>query len=75
MFVSDRAFRVSCRQEAAAVSQEHPGVSLVRKLVSVLESIEKLQVYNYDSTGTVSGLQVRPGAAALCPANRRWDLA
>ncbi|XP_043220195.1 E3 ubiquitin-protein ligase HECTD1-like [Amphibalanus amphitrite] len=47
-----------CFQEAAAVSQEHPGVSLVRKLVSVLESIEKLQVYNYDSTGTVSGLQV-----------------
>ena len=34
-------------------------MSLVRKLVSVLESIEKLQVYNYDSTGTVSGLQVR----------------
>lgn len=35
-----------------------PAAALVRKLVSVLESIEKLPVYTYDSPGTGYGLQV-----------------
>ena len=33
-------------------------VALVRKLISVLESIEKLPVYSYDSTGSSYGLQI-----------------
>ena len=35
-----------------------PTVALVRKLVLVLESIEKLPVYTYDTTGSGYGLQV-----------------
>ena len=34
-------------------------VALVRKLVAVLESIDKLPVYTYDSPGAGYGLQVR----------------
>ena len=33
-------------------------MALVRKLIAVLESIEKLPVYNYDSPGAGYGLQV-----------------
>lgn len=36
-----------------------PATSLVRKLVAVLELIEKLPVYNYDSPGNGYGLQVK----------------
>ena len=35
-----------------------PSTALVRKLIAVLESIEKLPVYNYDSPGAGYGLQV-----------------
>ncbi|CAH1802965.1 unnamed protein product, partial [Owenia fusiformis] len=35
-----------------------PAVALVRKLVAVLESIEKLPVYNYDSPSAGYGLQI-----------------
>lgn len=35
-----------------------PGIALVRKLVAVLESIEKLPVYSYDLPGSGYGLQV-----------------
>ena len=37
----------------------NPGAALVKKLVAVLESIEKLPVYIYDSPGSGYGLQVR----------------
>jgi E3 ubiquitin-protein ligase HECTD1 len=40
---------------------------LVHKLVSVLESIEKLPVYLYDTPGSGYGLQVmQSGKIALC---------
>ncbi|XP_064621516.1 E3 ubiquitin-protein ligase HECTD1-like isoform X2 [Lineus longissimus] len=35
-----------------------PAVALVRKLIAVLESIEKLPVYSYDTTGGGYGLQI-----------------
>ncbi|XP_014675759.1 PREDICTED: E3 ubiquitin-protein ligase HECTD1-like, partial [Priapulus caudatus] len=35
-----------------------PSVALVRKLIAVLESIEKLPVYLYDAPGTSYGLQI-----------------
>lgn len=35
-----------------------PAVALVRKLVAVLESIERLPVYSYDSSSAGYGLQV-----------------
>lgn len=35
-----------------------PAVSLVRKLIAVFESIEKLPVYSYDLNGSGYGLQV-----------------
>jgi len=35
-----------------------PSTALVRKMIAVLESIEKLPVYNYDSPGAGYGLQV-----------------
>ena len=35
-----------------------PALALVRKLVAVLESIEKLPVYTYDSPSSGYGLQV-----------------
>jgi len=35
-----------------------PSIALIRKLIAVLESIEKLPVYNYDSPGAGYGLQV-----------------
>lgn len=35
-----------------------PAIALVRKLISVLESIEKLPVYSYDLPGSGYGLQV-----------------
>lgn len=35
-----------------------PAVALVRKLIAVLESIEKLPVYSYDSGTAGYGLQV-----------------
>ena len=36
-----------------------PAVGLVRKLVGVLEAIEKLPVYMHEATGQVLNLQVR----------------
>lgn len=36
----------------------NPAVALVKKLVAVLESIEKLPVYSYDLPGSGYGLQV-----------------
>ena len=38
--------------------------ALVRKLIAVLESIEKLPVYNYDSPGAGYGLQVGTASAS-----------
>jgi len=35
-----------------------PSTALVRKLIAVLESIEKLPVYSYDCPGAGYGLQV-----------------
>lgn len=35
-----------------------PSVAFVRKLISVLESIEKLPVFVYDAPGSSYGLQV-----------------
>ena len=35
-----------------------PGVALVRKLIAVVESIEKLPVYSYDTQSSGYGLQV-----------------
>lgn len=37
---------------------EMPAVSLVRKLIAVFESIEKLPVYSYDLNGSGYGLQI-----------------
>ena len=39
-------------------SNTPPAVALIRKLVAVLESIEKLPVYSYDSPSSGYGLQV-----------------
>ena len=35
-----------------------PAIALVRKLIAVLESIEKLPVYTYDAPSAGYGLQV-----------------
>ena len=35
-----------------------PAAALVKKLTAVLESVEKLPVYNYDLPGSGYGLQV-----------------
>lgn len=59
-----------------------PGTQLVRKLVSVLESSEKLPLYVYDIPGAGSGLQVlsrrlrfrlerAPGESSLIDRNGR----
>ncbi|XP_069935909.1 E3 ubiquitin-protein ligase HECTD1 isoform X7 [Cherax quadricarinatus] len=46
-------------EESATISSSvSPGTQLVRKLVSVLESAEKLPLYIYDVPGAGSGLQV-----------------
>ncbi|KAG7160057.1 E3 ubiquitin-protein ligase HECTD1-like [Homarus americanus] len=46
-------------EESATISTSvSPGTQLVRKLVSVLESSEKLPLYIYDVPGAGSGLQV-----------------
>lgn len=46
-------------EESAGMSTSvSPGTQLVRKLVSVLESAEKLPLYIYDIPGAGSGLQV-----------------
>ena len=42
-----------------------PAVSLVRKLIAVFESIEKLPVYSYDLNGSGYGLQVTYLATAI----------
>ena len=36
-----------------------PAVALIRKLIAVFESIEKLPVYSYDLNGAGYGLQVK----------------
>ena len=43
-----------------------PAVSLTRKLVSVLESIEKLPLYVYDTPSSGYGLQVCLLCVSLC---------
>ena len=44
-------YSIDCRAVA-------PAVALVRKLTAVLESIEKLPVFSYDSSTSGYGLQV-----------------
>lgn len=41
----------------------NPAIAIVRKLIAVLESVEKLSVYNYDLPGSGYGLQVRIGTS------------
>uniref|UniRef100_K1RA79 E3 ubiquitin-protein ligase n=1 Tax=Magallana gigas TaxID=29159 RepID=K1RA79_MAGGI len=36
----------------------NPAIAIVRKLIAVLESVEKLSVYNYDLPGSGYGLQI-----------------
>ena len=43
----------------ASMSVAPPSVGLVRKLVSVMEAVEKLPVYTHDAPGQVLNLQVR----------------
>lgn len=47
-------------QDQGDLSEEGltPAIALVRKLISVLESIEKLPVYSYDLPGSGYGLQI-----------------
>lgn len=70
-------------EETATISTSvSPGTQLVRKLVSVLESAEKLPLYIYDIPGAGSGLQVlsrrlrfrlerAPGESSLIDRNGR----
>ncbi|GAB6021555.1 hypothetical protein CHUAL_004153 [Chamberlinius hualienensis] len=53
-----QVFKSCFNKRLSTESSTVPSVALVRKLVSVLESIEKLPVYLYDSPGTGNGLQI-----------------
>ena len=50
----------------ASVSVVSPAVGLVRKLVGVLEAIEKLPVFVHETGGQVLNLQVTPPIALYC---------
>ncbi|XP_063603780.1 E3 ubiquitin-protein ligase HECTD1-like isoform X10 [Penaeus indicus] len=76
-------FKDKVDEETATISTSvSPGTQLVRKLVSVLESAEKLPLYIYDIPGAGSGLQVlsrrlrfrlerAPGESSLIDRNGR----
>ncbi|XP_023216677.1 E3 ubiquitin-protein ligase HECTD1-like [Centruroides sculpturatus] len=52
-----RIFR-KCFSKKSTLDGVVPSIALVKKLISVLESIEKLPVYLYDTPGSSSGLQI-----------------
>lgn len=56
---------LSCLQFVILLSfyRLNPAIAIVRKLIAVLESVEKLSVYNYDLPGSGYGLQVRIGTS------------
>lgn len=56
---------LSCLQFIILLSfyRVNPAIAIVRKLIAVLESVEKLSVYNYDLPGSGYGLQVRIGTS------------
>ncbi|XP_035233746.1 LOW QUALITY PROTEIN: E3 ubiquitin-protein ligase HECTD1-like, partial [Stegodyphus dumicola] len=51
-------FKKCFSEQVSSVSNTLPSVALVQKLVAVLESIEKLPVYLYDTNGSGNGLQI-----------------
>lgn len=51
----------NCFKSKDIANEGNSAKILVQKLVSVLESIEKLPVYLYDTPGSGYGLQVRSG--------------
>ncbi|CAG2108187.1 unnamed protein product, partial [Medioppia subpectinata] len=55
---SDRLLKDKADVFKNVIGVEHTATALIKKLVSVLESIEKLPVYLYDSPGSGYGLQI-----------------
>lgn len=49
----------------SSASVTPPSVGLVRKLVSVLETTEKLPIYSYDQPGHMLNIQVGCGSGGL----------